>query len=87
MCFIREPSCLRHEPFDELEDAIGTVDEAFEDFVCVDASIAAVTLVQPSLGTRGFLGRRKEEERQVIGALEVSTLLLELGFALGVDQR
>ena len=53
----------------------------------INAAVATAAFVQPGLGPCGFLGRRKEEERQVVGGLEVSAFFFELCFALGVDER
>ena len=53
----------------------------------IDAAVAAAAFIEPGLGPRGFLGGRKKKKRQVVGALEVSALFLELRLALGVDER
>src|SRR5258707_2313973 len=52
----------------------------------VSALVAGAALVEQSFGARGFLSRRQKQEGQVIGALEMRALLLELRPALGVDQ-
>ena len=84
---VLEPCGFRHEALDELQHAVGAVDEAAEHLVRIDAARCAAAFVEPGLGARGVLGRRQKEEGQVVGALEVSALLLELRLALGVDQR
>ena len=84
---VREPKGFRHEPFDQLQHAVRPINEAPENVMAFDASMRAAALVEPSLSAGGLLGRRKEDECQVISALEMGALLLELRFALGVDQR
>ena len=84
---VREPRGFRHEPLDQLQHAVGTVCEALEHLVRIDAAVAAAAFIEPGLGPRWFLGGRKKKKRQVVGALEVSALFLELRLALGVDER
>ena len=84
---IGKPFGLRHKPLDQLQDAVGAVDEPVEIFVRAGASVVGAAFIEPSLGTRGLLGGRQKQQREVIGTLEVSPLLLELRPALGLDQR
>src|SRR5262245_32961032 len=53
----------------------------------IDCSFPTAPLIEPGLGAGRLLGRRKEEEGQVIGVLEMSPLFLELRFTLDVDKR
>ena len=85
---IREPRGLRHEAFNELQHAIGSIDEAFENLVRHRQRPSALAaLIEPSLGAGPLLRPAAKTECQVVGALEVRAVLLELGFALGIDQR
>ena len=81
-----EPGALRHEAFDELEHAIGAIDEAVQGFAGVGALGALAAFVEEALGAGGVFGRRQVEESQEVGRLEVNAFFLELGLALGVDQ-
>ena len=81
-----EPGALGHEAFDELEHAIGAVDEAAQRFAGVGALGALAAFIEEALGAGGVFGRRQVEEGQEIARLEVNAFLLEFGLALGVDQ-
>ena len=83
---IIEPGALRHEAFDELEHAIGAVDEAAQGFARIGAFGALAALIEKALGARGVFGWRQIEEGQEIAGLEVDAFFLEFGLALGVDQ-
>lgn len=56
-----EPAALRHEAFDELEHAVGAVDEGRQYLARIDARLLAA-LVEPAFRARGVLGRRQVEE-------------------------
>src|SRR5258707_11692137 len=83
---VREPSGFWYETFDELQHPVGPVDEAFENLMSVSPLVPGAALVEQRFGARGLLGRRQEQEGQVIGALEVGPLLLEWRPPLGLHQ-
>jgi hypothetical protein len=83
---IREPFGFRHGPFDELKNAIGSIDEASEGLACIHLSVPLPTLIEPGLSAGCFIRRRQKQQRQKIRALEMSPLLFELGLAFGIDQ-
>ena len=84
---VREPSGFWYETFDELQHPVGPVDKTFEYLMGVSPLVPGSPLVEQRFGPRGFLGRRQKQEGQVIGALEVRPLLLELRPALCLDQH
>ena len=84
---IIEPPALGHEAFNQLQDAIGTVDEAAQDFAGVDVLRALASLVEEALGPCRILGWRQIQEAEEVAQFVVDPLLLELGPALGIDQR
>ena len=84
---IIEPPALRHEAFDELQDAIGAIDEAAQDFARVGVLRALASLVEQALGPCGILRRRQIQEGQEVARFVMGPLLLEFGPALGIDQR
>ena len=81
-----EPVDLGHEALDQLQHAVGAVDEAAQQLPRIDARLRAA-LIEPALGARGVLGRRQPDEGQEIAALEMRAVFLELRPALGIDQR
>jgi hypothetical protein len=52
----------------------------------IDAGLLAA-LVEPGFGAGGVLGRRQIGEGQEIAGLEMRARFLEVGLALGIDQR
>src|SRR5216684_4044293 len=83
---VRKPCSFRHKALDELQHPVGPVDKALEYLVRVDASAVDAALVEEGFCPRCLLGRWQEYEREVIGALEMGSFLLELGCTLGIDQ-
>eukprot|EP01137_Pigoraptor_chileana_P030898 Opistho-2@17990 len=81
-----EPHGLRHEGVDEIEDAIGAIDEAAKNLVRVNAGVVA-TFIEPGLGARGVLGWRQVEECEELAGLEMRARLREVRLAFGFDQR
>ena len=81
-----EPGDLRHEALDQLEDAVGPIDEAAQQLPGIDAGLRAA-LVEPALDARGVLGGRQPDEGQVVAALEMRAGLLEGVLPLEIDQR
>ena len=77
-----EPADLRHEALDQLQHAVGAIDEAAQQLPRIDAGLRAA-LVEPGLGARGVLGRRQPDEGQEIAALEMRALLLECAWRSG----
>ena len=71
---------------DELQNAIGPIDEAGKDFAGIDIGGAVTPLVEQPFRPRRALGRRQIEKCQEIARLIVGTSLLKLSLALGVDQ-
>src|SRR5579871_1904511 len=84
---VGEPGGFRYETLDELQHPVGAVDEALENLVRIDAAPIHAALVKESLGSRGFLGRRQEHEREEVSALEMRAFLFELRRPFGVHQR
>jgi hypothetical protein len=82
---IVEPLGLGHEAFDQREHAVGAIDEARQARAPIGA-LARVSLIEPSLGACGIVGRRQPEQRQEIPALEMRACFLELRAAFGVDE-
>ena len=80
-----EPAALRHEAFDELEDAVGAIDEGHQTLMRIDSGMVA-PFVEPGFRARGVLGRRQIEESQEVARLVVRARFLEIGLALGVDE-
>ena len=80
-----EPVGFGHEVFDQGQDPIGAVNEGRQGVAPIRRSVRA-TLIEPGFGACGIVGRRQPDECEVMAALEVSALLLELRAALGVDQ-
>ena len=62
-----EPSALRHEPFDQLQHAVGPVGKAAQRFVGVDGLPALPSLIEEALGARRILCRRQIQEGEEIG--------------------
>ena len=83
---IGEPRGLRDKSLDKLQHAVGAVDEAVEELMRIDRSLAGSSLVEPAFGTRGLFAWRQPEKGQVVRALEMRSLFLELRSALGVDE-
>src|SRR5262249_18675782 len=77
---------LRDESLDKLKHAVGPVDEAVEELMRIDRSLAGSPLVEPAFGTRGLFAWRQPEKGQVVRTLEMRSRLLELRSALGVDE-
>ena len=61
-----EPPALRHEPFDQLQHAVGPVDEP-RNTSWASAACRAPVLIEEALGTRRILGRRQIQEGEEIG--------------------
>src|SRR5712672_3294469 len=83
---IVEPGALRHKTFDELEYAVGPIDEPAENLTCISVDGAVATFVKQPFGFRRALGRRQIEKRQEIARLVMGAGLLELSSSLGIDQ-
>ncbi len=81
-----EPLALRHEPFDQLQHAVGPVDKAAQRFVSVGSFSALPALIEEAFGARRILGRRQIQEGEEIGGLVVSPFFLELGSAFSIHQ-
>ena len=62
-----EPPALRHEPFDQLQHAVGPVDKAAQHFVGVGSLPALPSLIEEALGARRILRRRQIQEGEEIG--------------------
>ena len=62
-----EPSALRHEPFDQLQHAVGPIDKAAQHFVSVGSFPALPSLIEEALGARRILRRRQIQEGEEIG--------------------
>ena len=84
---IVEPGAFRHEPFNELQHAAGSIDKPAEHLASIGSNGAIAPLVEQSLCLGGPLLRRQIEECQEIAGLVVGACLLELCSALGIDQR
>ena len=84
---IREPGGFLDEAFDQRQDAVGAIDETFDDLTRVNGLLTGAPFVQPSLGARGVFSGRQEHETEIVRALEMAARLFELGSAFGVDQR
>ncbi|MNK95248.1 hypothetical protein D3C87_1154770 [compost metagenome] len=82
---IIEPHHFRHETFDQVQHPVGAVDKTFQQFLRIDAG-AFAALVKPAFHARGFFGRRKPEEGEIIAALIKKAAFLELLPALHVQQ-
>ena len=80
-----EPSAFRHEAVEQRQNAIGTIGEAAQDLVGINAGVFA-SLVEPGLGACGFLGGRQIEEGEEIARDEMRAGFLEIGLTLGLDQ-
>jgi hypothetical protein len=83
---VREPLGFRHEPFDQLKNGLGSVNEASKDLTRIDSSSPLPTFIEPGLGDRRLIGRRQKQQSHKIGALEMSPLLFKLGLTLGINQ-
>ena len=83
---IIEPAALRHEAVEQRQHAVGAVDEAAHQLPGVHPG-CLTPLVKPGLRASGVLGGRKPEEGQEVAADEMAAFLLEIGLALGIDQR
>ena len=81
-----EPGGFGHEAFDELEDAVGAIEEAAQQLVRIDACLRP-PFVEPSFGAGSVLRRRQPDQGEIIAALEVDARLLEGILPLQVDQR
>lgn len=79
-----EPIDLGHEPFDQLQDAVGPIDEAVQQLPRIAPGLRAA-LIEPALDARGVLGRREPDEGQEIAALEVGARLLESVLPFEID--
>src|SRR5207245_1706863 len=77
---------LRNESLEKLEHTVGTVGEAIEELMGIDAALAGSPLVEPTFGARRLFARRQPEEGQVIRALEMRSHFLELCSALGINE-
>src|SRR5207253_930731 len=75
---VGKPCGLRNESLEKLEHTVGTVDEAIEELMGIDAALAGSPLVEPTFGARRLFARRQPEEGQVIRALEMRSHFLEL---------
>ena len=82
---VREPFGFRREALDELQQAIGAVDEAGERRG--RRARRGSPLIEPALGAGRVVLGRQEQQRQKISALEMRAFLLELRLALHVDER
>ena len=80
-----EPGAFRHEAFDELQDAVGAIDEAVQDLAGIDA-LPAPSFIEPSLGPGSVFGRRQVDEGEEVARFEVRGVFLEVRLALGVDE-
>ena len=80
-----EPTAFRHEAIDELEDAVGAVNEGREGFMGIDAGLLA-TLVEPEFSPRGVLGGREIQESQEVARLVMRARFLEVSLALRIDE-
>jgi hypothetical protein len=58
-----EPPALRHESFDQLQHAVGSVDKAAQRLVGVGSLAALPPLVQKPFGARRILGRAADTGR------------------------
>ena len=65
-----EPAAFRHEALDELQDAIGAIDEAAQRFMRVDA-LVGLALIEPAFCARSVFGGRQIREGQEVARLEV----------------
>ena len=55
---IIEPTAFRHEALDELQDAVGAIDEAAQRFMRVDA-LVGLALIEPAFYARSVFGGRQ----------------------------
>jgi hypothetical protein len=82
---IIEPIRLRHETFEERQDAVGAVDEAFQSGAPVGAAMRSV-LIEPGFRAGSVVGRRQPEQCEEIAALEMRAFFFKLRTTLGIDQ-
>ena len=83
--FVIEPVGLGNKTIDELQDAVGAIGKALEKLLAVDA-FARFSLVEPAFRAGRILGGRHPDEGQIIEALEMGALFLELLAALNIDE-
>ncbi len=82
---IVEPADFRHEALDQLQHAVGTIDETAQQFPRVDAGLRAA-LIEPAFDARRVLGRRQPDEGHEIAALEMGARLLKGILPFEIDQ-
>src|SRR5882762_600331 len=81
-----QPRALRHKTFDELEHAVGPIDEPAENLTRISVDGAVATFVKQPFGFRRALVRRQIEKRQEIARLVMGAGFFELCPPLGIDQ-
>jgi hypothetical protein len=85
-CFaVIEPSALGHEGIDELQHAVGAIDEAAQELIGIDTAVS-FALVEPVLGAGGVFRRWQVGEGEEVTRLEMRARLLKVRFALRFDQ-
>ena len=83
---IPEPRTFRHEAGDQIQNAIGPVDEAPQDLPAIHAIGLRPSFIEHAFRPSYVLARRQVQEREKVTRLVVRSLLLELRLALGVDE-
>ncbi len=83
--FVIEPIGFGNKAVDELQDAVGAIGKALEKLLAVDA-LARFSLIEPAFRAGRILGGRHPDEGQIIEALEMRALFLELLAALDIDE-
>ena len=84
--WVIEPGGFGNEALDELEDAVGAIEEAAQQFMRIDARLCTA-FIEPGFDARGVFRRRQPNECEVIATLEMDTGLLEGILPFQVDQR
>ena len=85
---VREPIRFRSKSFQELQDPIGAIDEAFEHLPPVMRALTLrAPLEQPRFGPPCLLNGWQKQEGEVVAGLKMRTLLFELRFTLSIHQR
>ena len=82
---VREPFGFGRKTLNELQQAVGAVDEAGERRGRRAAK--RLPLIEPALGAGGVILGRQKQEREKISALEMRAFFLELRLALHIDER
>jgi len=81
-----EPPAFGHEGFDQAQQPVGAVGEAAQRLVRIE-TLLLTAFVEPAFGAGRVFGRRQPGEGQEIAGLEMRACFLEIGLALGIDQR